>query len=274
MFVFFILIFQTPTPSLTDSERLKPVAEVRPEPRPLSKSRTLHPLNRQERSQPKQPPQPMVLSQVSMQNKTDEKSEDGSVKNSDIDSSGKKHLKNIDSSGHNMLKMERTKTNLTGIPKKTKYSGGKDTQGMDKKAIGPALHRENTSSIPNKNLVKSVEESLKQDFIISSSDSHKVSDNQNISKDISKSQKGHNVSDRDKSRGHQKDIRSAKDRILPKPSPPSQQYLEGAHSSLAGSSRYGEPMWSQKMAPSPLSSKDGGTLSDTSDLDWLNTVKR
>ena len=265
-FIFFY-IFQTPTPSITDSEKGKPIAEVKPEPRPVSKSRTLHPLNRQERTQPKQPPQPIVLSQVSMQDskKIDEKSEDSSVKNLETDSIAKKPAKTVDSSGPSGIKMERTKTNLN--MKKTKYSGGKDTQGSDKKSIDqrPTLHREHTSSIPNKSMVKSVEDSLKHELMIGSSDSHRVTDNQNSSKSL----RIHN--DREKSRNHHRDIKLPKDKALPKPAPPSQQYLEGSHT--AGS-RHGEPMWSQKLPPSPLSSKDGAFYSDSSDLDWLNTVKR
>ena len=205
--------------------------------------------------------------------KTDEKSEEGSVKYIENGIGAKKQWKVVDLSGPNGIKMERTKTNLMGNPKKTKYSGGKDTQGTDKKAIDqrPTLHREHTSSIPNKNMVKSVEDSLKQELIIGSGDSHKVMDNQNASKhDVSKSQRVHNVLDKERSRGH-RDMKLPKEKVLPKPSPPSQQYLEGTHT--AGS-RHGEPMWSQRMPPSPLSSKDGGPFSDTSDLDWLNTVKR
>ena len=199
--------------------------------------------------------------------KTDEKSETGSVKNQESDTVVKKPAKTVDSSGPSGIKMERTKTNLTGSLKKTKYSGGKDTQGSDRKSVDqrPTLHREHTSSIPNKTMVKSVEDSLKQELIIGSSDSHKVMDNQNIPKSL----RIHN--DREKSRSHLRDKKPPKDKVLPKPAPPSQQYLEGNHT--AGS-RHGEPMWSQKLPPSPLSSKDGALYSDSSDLDWLNTVKR
>ena len=265
----FVINFQTPTPSVNESDRGKPVAEVKPEMlRPVSKSR-----QRQDRTQPRQAPQPLVLSNVSMQNsKTDEKSEDGSIKNSEIDSNGKKKSKGADING---IKMERTKTNVT---KKTKYSGGKDTQSGDKRTIDqrPVLHKDNTllikehtSSIPNKNMVKLVEDSIKQDFIISSS----VLDNQTASNlEVSKSHRTHNASDKERGRGHH--ITKAKDKLLPKPSPPSQQYLEGAYSSISVGSR--EPAWSHRSVgpASPLSSKDGGALSEPPDLDWLNTVKR
>ena len=217
----------------------------------------------------------MILSSVSMQNsKTDEKSEEGSVKNSDTDSVGKKQSKSGDSPGVNGLKLERTKTNLKSGHKKTKYSGVKDTQGNDKKAIDqrPTLVKEHTSSIPNRNTIKQVEDSLKHELIISSSDTFKISDSYNAqNSEVSKSQRFHN--DREKGRGHSKD-KHAKEKVLPKPSPPSQQYLEGTHSILGGGTRHGEPAWSSKMAPSPLSSVDSGALSESRELDWLNTVKR
>ena len=273
---FYCIPFQTPTPSLSESERGKPIAEVKPEQlRPVSKSRMAFTVNRPERTQAKQPPQPIVLSQVSMQNsKTDEKSEDGSVKNSETDSNEKKKSKS-DSSGINGIKVERSKSNLSGINKKTKYSGVKDTHSGDKRAIDqrPTLHKENSmlkdhsSSIPNRNMGRLVEDSLKQELIISSGDSLKVIDYNGV--EVSKSHRTRNSSGKERHRGHHRDITKIKDKVLPKPSLPSQQYLEGMVP------KHGEPAWSQRVAiPSPLSSKDGGLLSESNDLDWLNTVKR
>lgn len=258
----------TPSPSSS-----KPIAEVKYEaPKSVPKPKTPRTVTRPERTIPISKSQPVAISTVSMQNnKSENNSNDNKIQETNVN--GKKMAVKSDKdlpALNSGLKIERSKTTASIREfRKGKYPGAPKTESENKLPDKQESERpdsfkysfEKTKAKINDRETSAVTISKDSGAGISrlTENSAKDRDRQLPHNRREKSSNVHRLHDRARTKDAQK---GTKDANLPKPAPPSQRYLEGAVHS--------ESPWSQRTAPSPRSSKDGGSLTDS---DWLTQVK-
>ncbi|XP_052789391.1 uncharacterized protein LOC128223937 isoform X3 [Mya arenaria] len=264
---------KSPALESTPSPRVqRPVAEIKME-SPPPKPKTPRATTRPERGSTSAGIQPRaVLSTVSMQNNNKQENNGESGKPMEATVSGTKIVSKNAPIQNNLGKMERSKTTMNGGReyRKGKYSGSVQNRGErnDSDVKGsmelPEASRTRERSRPNTNdrehntMSVSSNRKSKQEVEHYSSNTCTVHDTDRVEKDkfcfttpdISRERsskvKGHGVSrtSADRSKG-------SKDAVLPKPLPPSQQYLMDAGNT------YGDKSSPQSKAES----------------DWLSQVK-